>query len=64
MGNIKRQKGELRKIAQSAMRRMKSGYWKNAKSDRDEAKKTAVRDGKNPDVVDSYYRNKFNSDLL
>jgi hypothetical protein len=64
MGNTKRVKGELRKIAQSAMRRMKSGYWKTARTDRDEAKKVAVSAGKNPDIVDTYYRNKFNAELL
>ena len=64
MGNTKRPRGELRKIAQSAMRRMKSGYWARAKSDREDAKREAVKDGKNPDVVDSYFRNKFNAELL
>jgi hypothetical protein len=64
MGNTKRTKGELRRIAQSAMRRMKSGYWKTAKTDREDAKNTAVKEGKNPDVVDSYYRSKFSAELL
>jgi len=64
MGNTKRNKGELRKIAQSAMQRMKNGYWARAKSERETAKTEAVKEGKSPDAVESYYRSKFNAELL
>ena len=63
MGNVKRPKGELRKLAQGAMKRMKSGYWQEAKTVKEAAKAQALQEGRETSNVDIFYRNKFESDL-
>jgi len=63
MGNVKRNKGELRKLAQAAMNRMKKGYWVNAKETKQAAKEKAASEGRDTGNIDNFYRNKFESDL-
>ena len=63
MGNVKRPKGELRKLAQGAMKRMKTGYWREAKTVKQAAKAEAEREGRDSGGIDIFYRNKFESDL-
>jgi len=63
MGNVKRQKGELRKLAQGAMKRMKTGYWQEAKETKSAAKAKAAAEGRDAGSVDNFYRSKFETDL-
>jgi len=63
MGNVKRPKGELRKLAQGAMKRMKTGYWQQAKETKEAAKAQAVSEGRDAAGVDNFYRSKFEADL-
>ena len=63
MGNVKRLKGELRKLAQGAMKRMKTGYWHEAKRVKEAAKAEAESMGRDAGNVEIFYRNKFESDL-
>ena len=63
MGNVKRSKGELRKLAQGAMKRMKSGYWQEAKEVKEAAKAQAAAEGRDTAGVDNFYRSKFETDL-
>ena len=63
MANVKRNKGELRKLAQGAMKRMKTGYWHEAKETKNAAKAQAAAEGRDAVSVDNFYRNKFETDL-
>lgn len=63
MGNVKRSKGELRKLAQGAMKRMKTGYWQEAKMIKETAKAEAEKEGRDANNVDAFYRTKFEADL-
>ena len=60
---MKRLKGELRKLAQGAMKRMKTGYWHEAKRVKEAAKAEAESMGRDAGNVEIFYRNKFESDL-
>ena len=63
MGNVKRPKGELRKLAQGALKRMKTGYWQQAKETKAAARAQAIGEGRDAAGVDNFFRNKFESDL-
>ncbi len=53
----------MRKLAQGAMKRMKTGYWPEAKRIKEAARAEAVISGRDAGNVDIFYRNKFESDL-
>jgi len=63
MGNVRRNKGEIRRLAQAAMKRMKTGYWIDAKETKAAAKAKAACEGRDTGGIDNFYRNKFEADL-
>ncbi|HEY8443657.1 MAG TPA: hypothetical protein VIL24_02530 [Clostridia bacterium] len=58
----KKEKGELRKLAQSAKARLKSGYWTAVKQERELARQKALEEGRTS-MIDEYYKTKHDREI-
>jgi hypothetical protein len=58
----KKEKGELRKLAQSAKARLKSGYWTAIKQEREQARQRALEEGRTS-TIDEYYKTKHDREI-
>ncbi|HEY8424191.1 MAG TPA: hypothetical protein VIL23_05505 [Clostridia bacterium] len=59
----KKEKSELKKLAQSAKMRLKSGYWTAVKKERELARQRALEEGRTSEMIDEYYKDKHSREI-
>lgn len=63
MSKTVKEKSKLKKLAQSAKERLKSGYWSEVKVERERAKESAESNGHCAGSVNDYYKEKFTREI-
>lgn len=63
MNKKKRKKDDFRQLACEARNRLKNGYWSVVKSERATDIQKAESEGRDPERIKEYYRNKFDADF-
>lgn len=63
MAASKKEKSELKLLAEQAKKRMTSGYWKKIKDEREQAGLDAVAEGRDPQVVEDFLTQKCANEI-